>query len=500
MRVGQLLGGRYRLDDRVDSGGMGTVWRGTDTRLNRTVAVKVLHAGLSNDEMFRRRFEVEARAVAALAAPGIVNIYDYGEDSTPEGSLCYLIMEFVEGRSLSSLLSELGRIDQTELLRILAEAAEALHSAHQAGIIHRDVKPANILITRRGGKPKIVDFGIARANGEAGLTSTGMIMGTTAYVSPEQLHGQPLTGASDVYSLGIVAYECLSGRKPFTGDTPAAIIAGHIGHQPPPLPNDVPPPVADLVMRALAKNPADRFPSAEAFAQACRDAAQGRGPSHTRTMVAPIAPASATRMMPQSPPQHTSPRGVARPMAPPPPPRHDTGVHAARPADTEEGRRGGKLGAVAAVAVGVVAVMVALLILQPWNPDTPEEADADPGSGTSTSSSESSPESSPDGAEDDTQDSGSGGDQSGNDQDPSPSPDPTPIRVPDVLEESAADAEAELREEGFTNIRPEPRGTGQFECGVVEQRPAPDTEVPADSEIVIVVEMAADEESCSEVP
>lgn len=270
MRIGESLGQRYRLDARVDGGAMGEVWRGLDTRLNRTVAVKVLHAALSQSPEFKQRFHAEARAAAALRAPGVVDLYDYGEDHLDDGNtVSYLVMEYVDGRPLSAVLAEQGRIAPGDLMAIAAQCAAALGAAHNAGVIHRDVKPGNILL-REDGEIRIVDFGIARAHGQSGLTSTGQVMGTVAYVSPEQLYDEELTGASDLYSLGIVMYECLSGRKPFNAEAPAAVIRAQLHESPPALPEDVPDEVQDVVARCLAKEPGDRWQSGEELAEACR--------------------------------------------------------------------------------------------------------------------------------------------------------------------------------------------------------------------------------------
>ncbi|HZE38705.1 MAG TPA: serine/threonine-protein kinase [Stackebrandtia sp.] len=270
MRVRDLLGERYRLEEFVDGGAMGEVWKATDTRLNRTVAVKVLHASLSGSSAFRRRFEAEARSAAALRAPGIVNVYDFGEDSSDDGgSVSFLVMEFVEGRPLSAVIAEKGRLSPGDVMAIVGKVAVALEAAHCGGVIHRDVKPGNILLTAEG-SIKVVDFGIARAQGEAGLTSTGQVMGTVAYVSPEQLYNEDLTGASDIYSLGVVAYECLTGHKPFAADAPAAVIRAQLHETPPPLPASVPRDVSDLVMRCLEKEPGERWSNGTELAAACR--------------------------------------------------------------------------------------------------------------------------------------------------------------------------------------------------------------------------------------
>ena len=270
VRAGDILGKRYRLDERVDGGAMGDVWRGTDTRLNRQVAVKVLHAALSTTTEFRNRFSAEARAAAALRAPGVVDLYDYGEDHPEDGTvISYLVMEFVPGPALSKIIADKGRIPPGDTMAMIGKCAKALDAAHQAGVIHRDVKPGNILVLDDG-NIKVVDFGIARAHGESGLTATGQVMGTVAYVSPEQLYDEELSGATDLYSLGIVAYECLAGVKPFTGDAPAAVIRAQLQQEPPPLPDDIPSEVTAIVMRCLKKEPGERWSSGAELAEQCR--------------------------------------------------------------------------------------------------------------------------------------------------------------------------------------------------------------------------------------
>ncbi len=255
-----LLAGRYRLTDRIAAGGMGEVWRGEDQLLNRAVAVKLLPTGRAGDESFLARFRAEARYAASLSHPGIARVYDYGESSEFGGA--YLIMELVRGEPLSAILARAGRLSPDATLDIVSQAARALDAAHQAGIVHRDIKPGNLLIAA-GGATKITDFGIAtavRAAQASHLTETGMVMGTAMYVSPEQATGAPVTAASDIYSLGVVAYECLAGHVPFQAREPLAIAYAHKHAPVPPLPPDVPPPVADLVYDMLAKTP-DRRPA-----------------------------------------------------------------------------------------------------------------------------------------------------------------------------------------------------------------------------------------------
>jgi serine/threonine-protein kinase len=259
--VGRLLGDRYRLTERIAGGGMGEVWRAEDTVLGRDVAVKVLRREYADDPTFLARFRNEARHTAGLSHAGIAAVYDFGEGSPEEGGPPYLVMEYVPGEPLSALLSREGSLPAEHTLDILGQTALGLQAAHEAGVIHRDVKPGNILVTPTG-TVKVTDFGIARAANAVPLTQTGAIMGTAFYISPEQASGRPVTPASDIYSLGIVAYECLTGQRPFEGDTPVSVALAQVSQEPPALPDDVPPPVHDLVMRMLAKDPAQRPSSA----------------------------------------------------------------------------------------------------------------------------------------------------------------------------------------------------------------------------------------------
>jgi eukaryotic-like serine/threonine-protein kinase len=261
-----LLAGRYRLTDRIAAGGMGEVWRGEDNLLNRAVAVKLLPTGRAGDEAFLARFRAEARYAASLSHPGIARVYDYGESAEFGGA--YLVMELVNGEPLSAILDRAGRLSPDATLDIVSQAARALVAAHQAGIVHRDIKPGNILVAT-GGTTKITDFGIATAVAAAQashLTETGMVMGTAMYVSPEQATGAPVTDSSDIYSLGVVAYECLAGHPPFTAREPLAIAYAHKHEPVPALPPDVPQPVSDLVYHMLAKTPEERPASARAVA------------------------------------------------------------------------------------------------------------------------------------------------------------------------------------------------------------------------------------------
>ena len=261
-----LLAGRYRLTDRIAAGGMGEVWRGEDNLLTRSVAVKLLPTGRAGDEAFLARFRAEARYAASLSHPGIARVYDYGESAEFGGA--YLVMELVNGEPLSAILARAGRLSPDATLDIVSQAARALDAAHQAGIVHRDIKPGNLLVAA-GGTTKITDFGIATAVAAAQashLTETGMVMGTAMYVSPEQATGAQVTEASDIYSLGVVAYECLAGHPPFTASEPLAIAFAHKHEPVPALPPDVPQPVSDLVYHMLAKTPPERPASVRVIA------------------------------------------------------------------------------------------------------------------------------------------------------------------------------------------------------------------------------------------
>jgi eukaryotic-like serine/threonine-protein kinase len=283
-------GHRYALTSRIATGGMGEVWRGTDTLLSRPVAVKVLKPEYADDALFRTRFETEARHAASLHHPGIASVFDFGEATAGDGSTSprpFLVMELVEGQPLSALLRPGTPMEPDVVRDLLAQAATALGAAHAAGIVHRDVKPGNLIVTPDR-RTKVTDFGIARAAEGMALTETGQVMGTPAYISPEQAEGGRASAASDVYSLGIVAFECLAGRKPFAGDTPVAIALAHLRQPVPDLPAEVPADLAAVVRRSMAKDPAERYADGAAFAAALRDPSVGASDG-TATVVAPLA-------------------------------------------------------------------------------------------------------------------------------------------------------------------------------------------------------------------
>jgi eukaryotic-like serine/threonine-protein kinase len=277
-RVGVTLSGRYRLQRLIATGGMGQVWEAVDSRLGRRVAVKVLKAEFSQDSEFIERFRVEARTTAMLNHPGIASVHDYGETQMDgEGRTAYLVMELVNGEPLNSVLKRTGRLSLRHTLDMLEQTGRALQVAHAAGLVHRDVKPGNILITPTG-QVKITDFGIAKAVDAAPVTQTGMVMGTAQYIAPEQALGHDATPSSDVYALGVVGYEAISGKRPFTGDGALTVAMKHIKEPPPPLPSDLPPNVRELIEITLVKNPGMRYRSGGPFADAVAAVRAGRRP------------------------------------------------------------------------------------------------------------------------------------------------------------------------------------------------------------------------------
>ena len=250
---GQLIHRRYRLDARLAQGGMGEVWKGYDIQLGREVAIKALRSDMTNAEAKLRRLRAEAHNSANLAHPNIAALFEYYEHD----GIGFLIMEYVPSKSLADLFREKGAMDPIELLPILIQTARGLFIAHSHGVIHRDVKPANIMVSDSG-EVKITDFGVSYSTGQGQITHDGMVVGTAQYISPEQAQGQQATPQSDIYSLGVVAYEGLAGHRPFTGATPVDIAAAHVNNAVPPLSDSVDIQLREFVMSMLAKDPLDR--------------------------------------------------------------------------------------------------------------------------------------------------------------------------------------------------------------------------------------------------
>ena len=315
--IGNVIAGRYTLRSLIGQGGMAAIYRGWDSQLEREVAVKVLHQQYGSDPEFVARFRQEARNAGSLAHPNIVPVHDYGSEDGAQ----FIVMELVEGRDLATVLRDRRRLPVGDAVEIALQVAAGLEAAHRRGIVHRDVKPANILLTHEGGV-RVVDFGIARAVAEAGLTTTGTTLGSVHYFSPEQARGAEVTPASDVYALAIVLYEMLTGRRPFEGDSPAAIALKRLSHDPaPPAEFDatLPPALVAVVMRALERDQERRYPTAGAMRDALRAWRAEAGPRLEREADTPPLPpvveaAAPTRI--QEPPPSEQPIQVVSPEQP----------------------------------------------------------------------------------------------------------------------------------------------------------------------------------------
>jgi serine/threonine protein kinase len=485
MQAGDTLGHRYRLDELIGGGGMGDVWRAHDTLLERDVAIKVLLPALSGNEQFREQFRREALTVAGIRHPGVVDLHDYSEDRLADDSLvAFLVMEYVQAETLSTLLRRDDGFDVPRTLRIIEQAAEALHHAHKAGVVHSDVKPENILV-REDGSVVLVDFGIARAHNAADAQAGDKVQGSVSYMSPEQLRDQELSAASDVYSLGVVAYECLSGTKPFTGDDRQVVIDGHLHQPPPPLPDRFPEAVSSMVMWALEKQPSRRYPTAAAMALGCRKIAEtGQAPhpdtddAHDPVVMPPVAeqrpPASPQDHEPDTTGVHrTAVMTAAASIAPPPTKRRWAMVTAA----------------------AVLLLVAALLLGHLWGPgdDVPTHDTAQDATGFAESTTATGPATSP---EQDNSSATESDPPPANEPLPteaatapsSPSPEPT-VEVPSVVGSSSSQAQSTLSDAGF-GVTVKEVGHGVKECGVTKQNPRGGKQTATGSPVTITVHYA----------
>ncbi len=369
---GITFGGRYQLSSRIAIGGMGEVWQSTDLVIGRTVAIKILKDEYLGDPGFLERFRAEARHAALVNHEGIANVFDYGEE---DGS-AYLVMELVPGEALSSILERERVLPTDKVLDIVAQTASALHAAHQAGLVHRDIKPGNLLMTPDG-RIKITDFGIARIADQVPLTATGQVMGTVQYLSPEQASGHAASPTTDIYSLGIVAYEALAGRRPFTGESQVAIAMAQINEAPPELPVTVAEPVRNLVYACIAKKPEDRPTSAANLSRAAQ--ALRRGDLVAATAAVPSLGAGETAFT-----QLLTPAGsttATRVLAP-----SEGGFGGSEPTASLETRRRNPwtwplVAIVSVLAVALIAIIIVFAI-KPNSTPTPTNSTAPPTSAT----------------------------------------------------------------------------------------------------------------------
>ncbi|MEU5365763.1 protein kinase [Streptomyces sp. NPDC005925] len=414
-----LAGGRYQLRDLLGEGGMASVHLAYDSVLDRQVAIKTLHTELGREQAFRERFRREAQAVAKLTHTNIVSVFDTGEDNLDGMTMPYIVMEYVEGRPLGSVLDEAvrqyGAMPADKALKVTADVLAALEISHEMGLVHRDIKPGNVMVTKRG-VVKVMDFGIARAmqSGVTSMTQTGMVVGTPQYLSPEQALGRGVDARSDLYSVGIMLFQLVTGRLPFDADSPLAIAYAHVQEEPvtaSTVNRALPPAVDALITRALKKNPNERFPSAEAMRTECLRVASSFQPAAPSIVPgaqtssgagvgsAVFPPVDQSGAVPQgnvqtpyhpgaygapTPPQMPSPaygypqQGGYQASTPPPynlAPQHSTSV------GTRSGGRSNRPVVIGSIAVSLVAV-VGLIVALNLSKGDDDKPSAGGGSGT----------------------------------------------------------------------------------------------------------------------
>ena len=297
----KIVGDGYQLQWIIGHGGMSTVWLADDIANEREVAIKVLRPEFSSNQEFLERFRNEALSAQGINSPNVVATYDYREVSTPAGfTVCFIVMEYIRGESLADLIAREGQLQEALALDVLEQAAHGLAVIHRMGLVHRDIKPGNLMITQNG-QIKITDFGIAKAAAAVPLTRTGMVVGTAQYVSPEQAQGMNVTAASDVYSLGVVGYEMLSGKRPFTGDSSVSVALAHVSAEPPALPISVSAPARELIEISLRKDPNNRFRDGNEFQLAIAQVRQGLRPAqpggHTMVVATEPSATASTQML-----------------------------------------------------------------------------------------------------------------------------------------------------------------------------------------------------------
>lgn len=362
----KLIGPDYQLQWIIGHGGMSTVWLADDVRHEREVALKVLRPEFTANQEFLTRFRNEANSAEGINSPNVVATYDYREVKTDGGfPMCFIAMEYIRGESLADLIAREGQLKEDMALDVLEQAAHGLAVIHRMGLVHRDIKPGNLMITQNG-QIKITDFGIAKAAAAVPLTRTGMVVGTAQYVSPEQAQGKKVTAASDVYSLGVVGYEMLAGKRPFTGDSSVSVALAHVSAEPPALPISVSAPARELIELALRKDPTQRFRDGNEMQLAVEQVRQGHRPARPGGDTAVIAvepsPTASTQMLADmSRPTTVRPaaprrRPPAQPQAPARAAVPAPAQPAPTPANTGVGQRRGNTGYWVGIVLGVITL------------------------------------------------------------------------------------------------------------------------------------------------